>query len=187
MHIKIASNINEILELSCRPILKWAGGKSQMLGELLPRVPQKYGRFIEPFLGGGALFFYLRPEQAIIADSNPELINLYRTIANNAEGVIACLKLLKNEEDAFYSERAQDWTKLSPEKAAARTIYLNRTCFNGLYRVNKTVEGLMSRLDITRIRVFSMKKISRPLLPCCTGQQLSWVITKDRIKETCQS
>ena len=131
-------NINAILDLPCRPILKWAGGKSQLLGELLPRVPQKYNRFIEPFFGGGALFFALHPEQAIIADSNPELISLYQTVATNVDGVISCLKEYKNEEDVFYEERAQDWKKLSVEKAAARTIFLNHTCFNGLYRVNKS-------------------------------------------------
>lgn len=138
MPIKMLHNINAILDLPCRPILKWAGGKSQLLGELLPRVPQKYDRFIEPFFGGGALFFALHPEQAIIADSNPELINLYQTVATNVDGVISCLKEYKNEEDVFYEERAQDWKKLSVEKAAARTIFLNHTCFNGLYRVNKS-------------------------------------------------
>ncbi len=138
MPIKMLHNINAILDLPCRPILKWAGGKSQLLGELLPRVPQKYNRFIEPFFGGGALFFALHPEQAIIADSNPELINLYQTVATNVDGVISCLKEYKNEEDVFYEERAQDWKKLSVEKAAARTIFLNHTCFNGLYRVNKS-------------------------------------------------
>ena len=138
MPIKMLHNINAILDLPCRPILKWAGGKSQLLGELLPRVPQKYNRFIEPFFGGGALFFALHPEQAIIADSNPELISLYQTVATNVDGVISCLKEYKNEEDVFYEERAQDWKKLSVEKAAARTIFLNHTCFNGLYRVNKS-------------------------------------------------
>lgn len=138
MPMKIASNINEIIELPCRPILKWAGGKSQMLGDLLPRVPKKYGRFIEPFFGGGAMFFALRPENAIIADSNPELVNLYRTVASDVDGVIACLKKHENTEDAFYKVRAQDPSKLTPAQAAARTIYLNKTCFNGLYRVNKS-------------------------------------------------
>lgn len=137
MSLKGAKIANESLKLTCRPILKWAGGKSQMLGELLPRVPKKYGRFIEPFFGGGAMFFALRPANAIIADSNPELINLYRTVAFNVDGVIACLKKHKNDEDWFYEVRAQDATKLSPEQAAARTIYLNKTCYNGLYRVNK--------------------------------------------------
>ena len=63
-----------------KPILKWAGGKSQMLGYLLPKVPTNYGKYIEPFLGGGALFFSLQPDNAVIADSNPELINMYRNI-----------------------------------------------------------------------------------------------------------
>lgn len=137
MPVKIAYHINAIIDLPCHPILKWAGGKSQMLGELLHRVPKKYKRFIEPFFGGGALFFALHPEKAIIADSNPELINLYQTVATNVDGVISCLRRYKNEEHIFYEERAQDWKKLSAEKAAARTIFLNHTCFNGLYRVNK--------------------------------------------------
>jgi len=138
MPLKDTSIANEIIELPCRPILKWAGGKSQMLGDLLPLVPKKYGRFIEPFFGGGAMFFALRPEAAIIADSNPELVNLYQTVADDVEGVIACLKKHKNEEDAFYKVRAKDPAKLTPVQRAARTIYLNKTCFNGLYRVNKS-------------------------------------------------
>lgn len=138
MSIKKSCTSNNIQELACRPILKWAGGKSQLLSELLPRIPTKYGRYIEPFFGGGALFFSLRPEAAIIADSNPELINLYQTIADDVEGIILCLKKYENSEDVFYKVRAEDWTILSPNKAAARTIYLNRTCFNGLYRVNKS-------------------------------------------------
>ncbi len=123
--------------LNVRPILKWAGGKTQLLRELLPKIPKNYCRYIEPFFGGGALFFALRPADAIIADSNPEIINLYRTIAANVDGVINCLKKHKNTEDIFYKVRALDWTKLSAEEAAARTIYLNRTCFNGLFRVNR--------------------------------------------------
>lgn len=138
MPLKKTINANEIIDMPCRPILKWAGGKSQMLGDLLPRVPKKYGRFIEPFFGGGAMFFALRPENAIIADSNPELVNLYRTVAGDVDGVIACLKKHENTEDAFYKVRAQDPSKLTPTQAAARTIFLNKTCFNGLYRVNKS-------------------------------------------------
>lgn len=120
-----------------KPILKWAGGKTQMLSDLLPKVPVSYGRYIEPFIGGGAMFFALQPENAIIADSNPELINMYRQIAHNVESVIDILKRYENSSDIFYSVRSQDWTKLSEEEAAARTIFLNKTCFNGLYRVNK--------------------------------------------------
>ena len=120
-----------------KPILKWAGGKTQMLGELLPRVPKTYGRYIEPFFGGGALFFSLKPENAIIADSNPELINMYLQVAHNVDDVIECLQKYENTSEMFYEVRSLDWHTLSKAEAAARTIYLNKTCFNGLYRVNR--------------------------------------------------
>lgn len=120
-----------------KPILKWAGGKTQMLNELLPKVPPTYGRYIEPFLGGGALFFALQPENAIIADSNPELINMYRQVAEHVDGVIKYLRNYENTSEMFYTVRALDWTQLPKLEAAARTIYLNKTCFNGLFRVNK--------------------------------------------------
>ena len=117
-----------------KPVLKWAGGKTQLLDDLIPRMPEKYERYIEPFFGGGALFFAVRPSSAIIADSNPELINMYKQIAENADGVIGRLDEYKNEKEMFYAVREQDWRKLSKAEAAARTIYLNRTCFNGLPR-----------------------------------------------------
>ena len=120
-----------------KPILKWAGGKTQMLGDFLPKVPKSYGRYIEPFFGGGAMFFALQPENAIIADSNPELINMYRQVAENVDEVISCLKKYENSSEMFYAVREQDWMCLPKAEAAARTIFLNRTCFNGLYRVNK--------------------------------------------------
>lgn len=125
------------LELSTRPLLKWAGGKTQLLPELLAKAPKKFGKYIEPFFGGGALYFALRSSRAVIADSNPELVNLYRSVAQSVEVVIERLRLCSNTEDVFYAVRAVDWTKMEPAHAAARTIFLNRTCFNGLYRVNK--------------------------------------------------
>lgn len=123
--------------VQARPILKWAGGKTQLLGSLLPKAPASYGRYIEPFLGGGAMFFALRPEDAVIADSNPELINVYREVAGHVEEVIQCLKRYENTSETFYAVRDQEWTALPGAEAAARTIFLNRTCYNGLYRVNK--------------------------------------------------
>ncbi len=120
-----------------KPILKWAGGKTQMLDSLLPKVPISYGRYIEPFIGGGAMFFALQPDQAIIADSNPELINMYRQVASNVDDVIAQLLKYENTPEMFYAVREQEWSALSSVEAAARTIFLNKTCFNGLYRVNK--------------------------------------------------
>ena len=120
-----------------KPILKWAGGKGQMLKVLEPKMPFEFNNYIEPFVGGGALFFALSPDKAIIADSNPELINMYRQIADNVEDVISYLKKYKNTKEDFYEVRSLDWVKLKKEEAAARTIYLNKTCFNGLYRVNR--------------------------------------------------
>lgn len=131
-----AAQISE--ELIPRPVLKWAGGKTQLLGEIIPKIPKKYGRFIEPFFGGGAVFFAVYPESGIIADSNPELINLYRSVATDVDSIIAQLRHYENTEEVFYAVRALDRTKLSNIEAAARTIFLNRTCFNGLYRVNKS-------------------------------------------------
>lgn len=119
------------------PILKWAGGKTQLLPEILPRIPEDYNRYIEPFIGGGALFFKLQCENSIIADSNSELINLYEQIAEHCEEVITLLKNYENNEEMYYQVRSIDWTSISKAEAAARTLYLNHTCFNGLYRLNK--------------------------------------------------
>ena len=83
----------QISTIAAKPILKWAGGKTQMLGELLPKVPSSYGRYIEPFFGGGALFFALQPENAVIADSNPELINMYRQVADHVTVKKPCGKI----------------------------------------------------------------------------------------------
>ena len=120
-----------------KPILKWAGGKTQLLEHLLPKIPKEYNKYIEPFFGGGALFFALNPNNSIIADSNPELINLYRVIAKDVNSLISELKNLKNEKDFFYDMRKKEFSELSEIAAAARTIFLNKTAFNGLYRVNK--------------------------------------------------
>ena len=129
--------LKQTITVPAKPILKWAGGKTQLLGDLLPKVPSSYGKYIEPFLGGGAMFFALQPERAVIADSNPELINLYRQVAYHVDNVIYQLKKYENTQEMFYVVRGQDWTMLPEAEAAARTIFLNKTCFNGLYRVNK--------------------------------------------------
>ncbi len=108
-----------------------------MLGDLLPKVPASYGRYIEPFVGGGALFFALNPNDALIADRNPELINMYKQVADHVDDVISYLKKYQNTQEMFYSVRALEWQDLPKAEAAARMIFLNKTCFNGLYRVNK--------------------------------------------------
>lgn len=134
--IKVSKDSSTI-SLNARPILKWAGGKGQLIEPLSRMLPKKFNKYIEPFIGGGALFFNLRPEQAVIADINPELINLYTQVADNLDLVIASLECYENTEECFYEIRGIDYNSLPNHVAAARTIYLNKTCFNGLYRVNK--------------------------------------------------
>ena len=131
------NTVKHLASAIAKPVLKWAGGKTQMLSELLPKVPTSYGRYIEPFFGGGALFFALQPDNALIADSNPELINMYRQVADHVDDVIIHLNKYQNTSEMFYAVRELDWVDLSEAEAAARTIFLNKTCFNGLYRVNK--------------------------------------------------
>ena len=123
------------------PFLKWAGGKRSLLPLLLPIVPGQIRTYFEPFLGGGALFFELarlgRFESAILADRNEELIDCYRAIQNDVEGVIRALQRHNYDEKHYYKVRDQDPTRQSSSVRAARTIFLNRSGYNGLYRVNR--------------------------------------------------
>jgi len=128
------------LDIEARPFLKWVGGKGQLLDLLCKKIPKNYNKYIEPFIGGGAFLFKLMPKNAVIADSNPELINCYKMIAQNVGGVITALNKHKNNKKYYYDIRKQLFEELSLIEAAARTIFLNKTCFNGLYRVNKKGE-----------------------------------------------
>ncbi len=127
-------------KIPCTPFLKWVGGKRQLLPELLKRIPIKINRYYEPFIGGGALFFKYQPSSASISDLNPELINVYKVVQCEVEALIEDLKQHFYEEDYFYKirdlDRSSDYLKLSPVQRASRLIFLNKTCFNGLYRVN---------------------------------------------------
>ncbi|MHA1232725.1 MAG: DNA adenine methylase [Candidatus Helarchaeota archaeon] len=124
-----------------RPFLKWAGGKRQLIPQMSKYFPKKFKKYIEPFVGGGAIFFYLLPRDAILIDINSELINTYKVIKNNVQDLIISLKKHKNEKAYFYKIRNLDrdlkiFKNLSDVERASRTIYLNRCCYNGLYRVN---------------------------------------------------
>lgn len=128
-----------------RPVLKWAGGKRQLLPELLPRVSATFDTYIEPFAGGAALFFQLRPRRAILIDNNPELMNVYRVIKGDVGSLVTALGAHVNEKDHYYAVRNADrdpeaFQAWSAVDRAARTIYMNKVCFNGLYRVNKRGE-----------------------------------------------
>jgi DNA adenine methylase len=122
-----------------RPFLKWAGGKTRLLPELLKRVPTEYGTYYEPFLGGGALFWRLAPRAAVLGDLNWELVRAYHGVQREVNDVVRRLgALFAHHGPGHYAEvRAQDPGDLTLAECAARTIYLNKTCFNGLYRVNR--------------------------------------------------
>ena len=123
-----------------RPFVKWVGGKTQLLPELARRLPEEFDVYHEPFLGGGALFFALRPKVAILSDLNAELINLYQVVAKDVEALIRALKLHRYEEAYYYGVRAQDREEtfhlMGPVARAARFLFINKTGYNGLWRVN---------------------------------------------------
>jgi DNA adenine methylase len=125
-----------------RPFLKWAGGKGQLLSELDKRLPDAFGAYHEPFMGGGALFFHLfgkgRLGDAHLSDVNPVLVDTYLGVRDCADGVIAALGTHLNESEHFYAVRSLDPATLDHASRTARMIYLNRTCFNGLWRENSS-------------------------------------------------
>jgi len=122
--------------------VKWAGGKKQLLEQFKPFFPKKINRYIDTFVGGGAVLFYVikhyKPKEIIISDINPELINAYKVIKNDVENLIKELRKLRKQhnKENYYKIRAEDTKLLSPLTRASRFIYLNKTCYNGLYRVN---------------------------------------------------
>ncbi len=128
------------------PFLKWVGGKRQIIPEILTHLPKNISslNYCEPFIGGGALFFHLEPKKAIINDYNDELINVYKVIKNNLEELLLDLKKHQNTSEYFYQIRGVDrqplFDDLTNVQHASRIIYLNKTCFNGLYRVNSLGE-----------------------------------------------
>ena len=135
------------------PFVKWAGGKTQLLSQFEPFFPTSFGRYVEPFVGGGAVFFdlfrqgRLAGKETVLVDSLEELINCYRAIQNRVDELIAELlrhESHKHDEEYFYQVRAWDrtpgYTQRGEIERAARFLFLNRTCYNGLYRVNRSGE-----------------------------------------------
>ncbi len=128
--------------IDCRPFLKWVGGKTQLLPELLKRVPPRESIKVyhEPFIGGGALFFAMQPTKAILSDVNHELINAYTVVRDSVAGLLRDLKKHEHSAEYYYRIREVDlqlsYKKWSRVRRASRIIYLNKTCFNGLFRVN---------------------------------------------------
>ncbi len=125
------------------PVVKWVGGKRQLIDEIKSRIPKTYKTYYEPFFGGGAVLFALQPKRAVINDLNDSLIKTYRVIKDNADELIASLSLHENTSEYFYEIRNEDlypktFNLKSEVEIASRLIYLNKTCFNGLFRVNSS-------------------------------------------------
>lgn len=127
-----------------RPFIKWAGGKGQLISQYVSYIPKRYQNYYEPFVGGGAIFFHLQPTQSLLIDINLELVNVYRCVRDSVEELIDRLDYHQQHHcsEHYYQVRAQiatsdDWFDAGNNiDRAARLIYLNKTCFNGLYREN---------------------------------------------------
>lgn len=127
-----------------QPFLKWAGGKRQLLPVIKEYLPQKFTQYYEPFIGAGAVLFSLQPKKSVINDTNGELINCYQVIKDHPEKLLELCQQHRenNSKEYFYllreQDRRNDFKERSPQERAARIIYLNKTCFNGLFRVNSS-------------------------------------------------
>lgn len=127
------------------PVVKWVGGKRQLLSEIEPLFPKRYTTYCEPFVGGGAVLFSKQPRHAIVNDLNKDLITTYLVIRDDVRTLIELLKQYENTADYFYKVRDLDrdkeqYSQLSSVEKAARLLYLNKTCYNGLFRVNSSGE-----------------------------------------------
>ena len=169
-----------MLEQSLKPFVKWAGGKRQLLGEILERIPHTFENYIEPFLGGGAVLFALQPKRALINDINASLIHTYKTIASEPQQFIVKIKELDSRiaeggKEYYYLIRDLYNSKLMREEfdleLAALFVFLNKHCFNGLYRVN--AKGLFNvpynnskKSSIDEEVIFEVSKYLKKLTIC---------------------
>lgn len=127
------------IHFTAKPFLKWVGGKRSILDELLKRVPEEYDAYHEPFMGGGALFFALQPTEAYLSDVNFHLVITFTAVRDNVDKLVRELKVHEKAHNKEYYLKARQrlFREKDPVKLAALFIYINKTCFNGLYRVNK--------------------------------------------------
>lgn len=155
-------------KLNLLPFLKWAGGKRWLVHTNVKYIPEKYNRYIEPFLGGGAIFFSLPEKESILSDINAELITTYNAIKNDWNKVEVELEWHSKKHCDEYYYKVRSSKPISPHKKAARFIYLNRTCWNGLYRVNLKGEFNVPRgtKDSVLLSTDNFESISKCLSKC---------------------
>src|SRR5438094_5770958 len=145
--------------------LRWAGSKRKLLPVLLDAVPDNFDRYVEPFAGSACLFFALGPHRAILADINADLVNVYQRLKDDVEGVISHLSSFKSNKSEYYRLRSESIARMPRARRAARFIYLNRLCFNGLYRTNK-----QGRFNVPYGGYKAGEFPSPELLRCCGGR-----------------
>lgn len=163
IHAPLSYSFNQVLEgianenrplvrsQPAKPFLKWVGGKRSILEELQSRLPKQYGNYYEPFVGGGALFFALQPKHAFLSDVNFHLVLAYRVIRDNVDELIGLLAEHKRKHSKPYFLKARLALAIESDKTkiASLLIYLNKTCYNGLYRVNQSGEFNVPMGDYT--------------------------------------
>lgn len=168
-----------------KPVIKWVGGKRQLMEDIKKNMPKEYNKYFEPFIGGGALFFELKQEEAIINDYNHELTNLYEIIKNKPKELIKDLAKHQNTEEYYYSirelDRKPNYKRMSNVKKASRFIFLNRTGYNGLYRVNKQGQNNVPFGRYTEPKILDKENI----LACSETLKSTIILTGDfeNIKE----
>lgn len=147
-------------------VIKWAGGKQKLLSKI--KFPSNYVTYHEPFLGGAAVFEYLAPKKAYLSDLNADLINMWLCVKNNPDYLNAILAIHKHRHNSNYYYKVRDAVHLNPYDRAAQFIYLNATCFNGLYRVNKA-----GKFNVP-IGSYVNPAIYKPLAVCAMAGKLQW-------------
>ncbi len=170
----------------CKPVIKWVGGKRQLIDEIKKNLPKNFNRYFEPFIGGGAVFFALKRTDSVINDYNPELTNMYEVIRDTPKKLIKELQKHQNNEEYYYKLRALDrepkqYAKLSKVERAGRFIFLNKTGYNGLYRVNKKGQNNVPYGKYKNPAIFEENNI----LECSKLLQKTTILTGDfeNIKE----
>lgn len=160
-----APRTSATLAKEARPFVKWAGGKAKLASALVAKMPPTYRNYHEPFLGGGALFFALQPTRALLSDINEELVITYQAVRDNLDELIEELSYHRYDRDYFYEvrswDRLPDYQAMPPAKRAARFIFLNKTCFNGLYRVNARGHYNVPFGDYAAPRILDTENLTR--------------------------
>jgi DNA adenine methylase len=136
----MGENLDDLKEVAVRPMVRWAGSKRRALNVMWPHLPAKFNRYVEPFCGSACVFYKLDPRKALLNDLNQDLISFYRTASLNCEEVYSAFRKLRRAEGTYYRVRSEHSSLTDDIERAASFFFLNRNCFNGLYRTNKRGE-----------------------------------------------